>query len=190
MKKVDAREVECPMPVIMAKRVINEGEEEFSVLVAEQIAVDNLNKMADQMNYKTSVEEKSQNEFEVKFVKSKSESNKKESSENYIVVFDADKIGEGEENFSKKLIESFIVALTEQENYPDYVICYNKGVYLTTERENTVNDFKKLEEGGVKILSCGLCLDNYNLKDKLKVGSITNMYEIVGLMSTHKVVRP
>lgn len=189
MKQVDARAVECPMPVIMAKRVIKEGESEFVVLVKEQIAADNLNKMAKQMNFETSVTEKD-GEFEVHFKKSDEKISTEEKSENYIVVFDADKIGEGDVDFSKKLIESFIVALTEQDNYPDYVICYNQGVFLTTERENTVEDFKKLEAGGVKILSCGLCLDNYGLKEKLKVGKVTNMYEIVGLMASHKVVRP
>lgn len=194
MKQVDARGIECPMPVIMAKRVINEGENEFSVLVNEQIAVDNLNKMAKQMNYETEVIEISDTEFELKFKKSeaKNENVKAnlENNDNYIVVFDAYKIGEGDEDFSKKLIESFIVALTEQEKYPEYVICYNKGVYLTTVRQNTIEDFKKLEQSGVKILSCGLCLDNYCLKENLKVGKITNMYEIVSLMTTNRVVRP
>ena len=32
---------------------------------------------------------------------------------------------------------------------------------------------------GVEVLSCGTCLDYYNLKDKLQVGTVTNMYTIV-----------
>lgn len=194
MKEIDARGIECPMPVIMAKRLVNEDIETFKIIVDEQIAVDNLNKMASQVNYKTTVEDKENGEFELLFEKldeiSQEENLSLIEANEYIVVFDADKIGEGDEEFSKKLIESFLLALTEQEKYPEYIICYNKGVYLTTERENAVEDLKKLENEGVKILSCGLCLDNYGVKEKLQVGSVTNMYEIVGLMTSKRVVRP
>ncbi|MGO3017527.1 MAG: sulfurtransferase-like selenium metabolism protein YedF [Anaerococcus sp.] len=194
MKEIDARGIECPMPVIMAKRLVKEDVKIFKVLVNEQIAVDNLNKMASQVNYKTTVEKKENGEFELLFEKSDEISQKETlspmQSNEYVVVLDADKMGEGDEDFSKKLIESFLLALTEQDKYPEYIICYNKGVYLTTKRENAIEDLKKLEEGGVKILSCGLCLDNYGVKEDLQVGSVTNMYEIVGLMTTKRVVRP
>lgn len=194
MKEVDARGIECPMPVIMAKRLVKEGEDEFRVLVDQDIAVENLEKMAKQVNYQTSLSEKENGDFELVFKKSdqeaKEDGEKLMESEDYIVVFDSDKMGSGDEAFSKKLIESFILALTEQDKYPQYILCYNQGVYLTTQRENTVADFKKLEERGVKILSCGLCLDNYGLKEELKVGKVTNMYEIVGLMTKKRVVRP
>jgi len=56
--------------------------------------------------------------------------------------------------------------------------------------EKTIADLKKLEEAGVEILSCGLCLDYYKLKESLKVGTITNMYRIVEILRTHHVVRP
>ena len=39
-------------------------------------------------------------------------------------------------------------------------------------------DLKKLEQEGVEILSCGTCLDFFEIKDKLQVGEITNMYTI------------
>jgi peroxiredoxin family protein len=49
---------------------------------------------------------------------------------------------------------------------------------LTTEGSDVIDILKQLEEKGVEILSCGTCLDFYNLKDKLSVGRVTNMYEI------------
>lgn len=197
MKEVDARGIECPMPVIMAKRVVNEGEKEFRVLVSEEIAVNNLKKMASQVGFKVSVSEDN-GEYEVIFnkdddLKADNETDLPLSYENqsdYVVVFDDDKIGDGDIGFSQKLIESFILALSEQEVLPKYVICYNKGVLLTSQRENTVEDLKKLEDAGVKIFSCGLCLDFYGVKKELKVGTVTNMYEIINMMRSHRVVRP
>ncbi|WP_243342533.1 sulfurtransferase-like selenium metabolism protein YedF [Anaerococcus sp. AGMB09787] len=197
MKEVDARGIECPMPVIMAKRVVNEGEKEFRVLVSEEIAVNNLKKMASQVGFKISVSE-NDGEYEVIFNKeddlmADNKTDLPSSCENpndYVVVFDDDKIGDGDIGFSQKLIESFILALSEQEVLPKYVICYNKGVLLTSQRENTVEDLKKLEDAGVKIFSCGLCLDFYGVKKELKVGTVTNMYEIINMMRSHRVVRP
>ncbi len=190
MKEVNALGFECPMPVIMAKRVVKEEEENFFVLVDNQVAVENLEKLGKQTSYSTEVENISEKEFKVIFKKSENANESKEKEESYIVVFDSNTMGDGEEEFSKKLLQGFVLALTEQDKYPEYVVCYNKGVELTTVIENTVEDLKKLENAGVEILSCGLCLDNYKLKEELKVGQVTNMYIICELLTTNKVVRP
>lgn len=194
MKEIDARGIECPMPVIMAKRAINKGEENFKVLVNENIAVENLKKLASQTNFKVEINNLNDEDFEIIFKKQENlneeNTNKSSLTSSYIVVFDSDHIGDGDEDFSKSLLESFLVSLTEEDILPEYVICYNKGVFLTSKRENTIEDLKKLEKNGVEILSCGLCLDHYKLKQDLKVGRISNMYEICSLMTKHHIVRP
>ena len=59
------------------------------------------------------------------------------------------------------------------------------------EDADTLEDLKTLESEGVKILTCGTCLDFYGIKDKLAVGAVTNMYEIVETMENAKsIVRP
>jgi hypothetical protein len=51
--------------------------------------------------------------------------------------------------------------------------------------------YKALEAEGVNILTCGTCLDFYGIKDKLAVGTVTNMYEIVEKMEQSKtIIRP
>lgn len=194
MKEIDARGIECPMPVIMAKREIKNGEENFYVLVNEDIAVENLKKLAKETGFDVEIEEKEDGVFKLTFNKNeeKTEKNDKEESlsSSYVVVFDSDKIGDGDEDFSKSLLESFLVSITEADVLPKFVICYNKGVFLTTQRENTIEDLKKLADNGVEIISCGLCLDHYGVKEELKVGRISNMYEISSLMRTHHTIRP
>lgn len=91
-------------------------------------------------------------------------------------------MGEGNEELGKVLIKGFIYTLTESKPYPKHIILVNGGVKLSTENEATVENLKILEESGVEILSCGTCLDYYGLKEKLQVGSITNMYTIVEIM--------
>ncbi|MFO7774067.1 MAG: sulfurtransferase TusA family protein [Dehalococcoidia bacterium] len=66
----------------------------------------------------------------------------------------------------------------------------NDGVRLTTEGSEVLDSLKLLEEAGVQILSCGTCLEYYELKGKLEVGSVTNMYDTVeSLLSATKVVK-
>ena len=54
-----------------------------------------------------------------------------------------------------------------------------------------MKDLLFLDSVGVEIVNCGTCLDFFKLKDDLKVGSITNMYDIVERMEkAEKVIKP
>ena len=47
-----------------------------------------------------------------------------------------------------------------------------------------------LEKKGVQIFSCGTCLEYYNLREKLRVGVVNNMYATVdALLSATKVIK-
>ena len=63
-------------------------------------------------------------------------------------------------------------------------------MFLTTENEKTIEDLKNLENRGVRVYSCGLCLDHYGKKDELAVGEITNMYKIVEAMRSNHAIYP
>lgn len=197
MIEVNAMGQACPIPVIMAKKAVREntGKENISVKVDNEVATQNLSKMAAQLGIGVEVNKISEKEFTV-LLKAKDGVNlnpvdvPQTSSGEYAVVINSDQMGAGDEGFGKKLLEGFIYALTEQDVLPKFVVCYNSGVKLTTENEKTVNDLKALASQGCEVLSCGLCLDFYGLKEKLKVGSPTNMYRITEIMRTHFVVRP
>lgn len=189
MKTIDARGFECPMPVIMAKREIRDGADKLLVQVDNEVSTQNLKKMAEQTGFEVEITKIAEDDYKVEFSRV-SEAEIFNPGDEYIVVMDSNKLGEGDEDFAKTLVESFLLALTEQDTYPAYIIFYNSGVELTTINKKTVEDIKKLEAGGVEVLSCGLCLDFYEVKDQLKVGEITNMYRIVELLTSYRVVRP
>ncbi|WP_138160131.1 sulfurtransferase-like selenium metabolism protein YedF [Peptoniphilus catoniae] len=191
MKEINAMGLLCPRPVILAKKLIKEeSPKDFCVLVDNEIATENLAKMADHLGYKTKTS-KEDKTYRVAFEKVKDiEAEDKPQEDEFIVVFSSDRLGLGDEDFSKKLLEGFLYSLPEKESLPTYVVLYNYGVRLSTLNENTVSDLKKLEEKGTTVLSCGLCLNNYGLKDSLKVGQITNMDNIVDLQIKYKVVKP
>src|SRR5699024_2971975 len=105
-------------------------------------------------------------------------------------VLHTDSIGSGNEELGRTLLKSFIFSLTEQEKLPAKMLFYNAGALLTVEDSPILDDLKALEEQGVEILTCGICVEFYGLKDKLAVGGITNMYRIVELESIYKTVMP
>ncbi|VFB15547.1 selenium metabolism protein YedF [Urinicoccus massiliensis] len=191
MKEIDALGLLCPRPVILAKKLIKEEQpEEFVVLVDNEIATENLSKMADQLGYDTRVE-KEDKVYKVNFKKNKDKKLEQDySKDEFIVVFSSDELGLGDEEFSKKLLEGFVYSLSEKDQVPTYVVLYNRGVRLSTINENTVADLKKLEARGTTVLSCGLCLGNYKLKEELKVGQVTNMDKIVDLQIHYRTVKP
>lgn len=205
MIKVNAIGDACPIPVVKTKNAIRElgGSGVVEVSVDNEIAVQNLLKMAKQKEYEAEFEKKSNTEYIVTInvnggevsdakpvtkVTVKSDEIKLKET---IVVIDSDKMGDGDEEFSKTLLKGFIYALSSQDIPPAKILFYNTGVRLTTEGSASIEDLKVLEKAGAKIYSCGACLNNYGLTEKLSVGEVTNMYDIVSyLMEADLVIRP
>ena len=206
MIKVNAIGDACPIPVVKTKNAIKEigGNGVVEVSVDNEIAVQNLLKMAKQKDYEASSEKKSDKEYvvtinvageatadkapQLKAVQEKKDEIKLKET---IVVIDSDKMGEGDEEFSKTLLKGFIYALSSQDIPPAKIIFYNSGVRMTTEGSASIEDLKVLENAGAKVYSCGACLNNYGLTEKLLVGEATNMYNIVEyLLAADLVVRP
>ena len=205
MIKVNAIGDACPIPVVKTKNAIRElgGSGVVEVSVDNEIAVQNLLKMAKQKEYEASFEKKSNTEYivtinvnggEVSDAKPVAKETAKSDEiklKETIVVIDSDKMGEGDEEFSKTLLKGFIYALSSQDIPPAKILFYNTGVRITTEGSASIEDLKVLEKAGAKIYSCGACLNNYGLSEKLSVGEVTNMYDIVSyLMEADLVIRP
>lgn len=205
MIKVNAIGDACPIPVVKTKNAIRElgGSGVVEVSVDNEIAVQNLLKMAKQKEYEASFEKKSNTEYivtinvnggeasEAKTITKTAVKSDEIKLKETIVVIDSDKMGDGDEEFSKTLLKGFIYALSSQDIPPAKILFYNTGVRITTEGSASIEDLKVLENAGAKIYSCGACLNNYGLTEKLSVGEVTNMYDIVSyLMEADLVIRP
>lgn len=186
MKKINALGLCCPQPLILTKKEIeNSTEKEFLVMVDNETAVQNLEKFTKSSNLLFNFEKKSDKEFDVFITKTKdySLSNPKDfcdviDNSNVVLSISKNFMGDGSEELGKILIKGFIYTVSEYENLPKTIIFFNSGVKLTTEGSECIDDLKKLQAKGVKIVSCGTCLDYYGLKEKLLVGEVTNMYTI------------
>ena len=201
MLNVDARGDACPLPVVKAKKAIAalNGAGEVEVLVDNEIAVQNLTKMAQQKGYGSSAEKLAEREYRVRFTVGDAAVAAAEepavctpdARTDTVVAIAADTMGEGAEELGKTLLKAFVFSLTQQEKLPRTILFYNGGAHLTCEGSPMLEDLKVLEAEGVEILTCGTCLNFYGLTEKLRIGTVTNMYVIAEkMLNAGNVVKP
>ena len=198
MIKVNAIGDNCPIPVIKTKKAIQalEGPEVIEVLVDNEIAVQNVTKMATSEGGEVTSEKVSEKEYKVIIkigdaVVEECDCCCEEEKENLVVVISSDRMGEGNDALGKVLIKGFIFAVSQLDKLPKTMLFYNGGATLTAEGSDSLADLKSLEDAGVEIMTCGTCLDYYGLKEKLAVGTVTNMYSIVEkLAGADKIIQP
>jgi selenium metabolism protein YedF len=201
MITVNAMGDNCPIPVIKTKKAMQEitGPETIEVLVDNEIAVQNVTKMAVSSGGNVTSEKLGEKEFKVTIQMNGAVAKEAEEEAvctpdrkgDTIVVIASDKMGSGNDELGKVLIKGFIFAVTQLEELPKAMIFYNGGATLTAEGSDSLEDLKSLEAQGVEILTCGTCLNYYGLTDKLEVGSVTNMYTIVEKMAeAGKIIQP
>ena len=200
--KVDALGDACPLPVVKAKKAISElqGVGQVEVLVDNEIAVQNLTKMAQQKGYQYSAEKLEERKYRVLFTLGDAVSAQAEAVSSVctpdartdtVVVIASTTMGNGSEELGKTLLKAFVFALTQQDKLPKTILFYNGGAALTCEGSAMLEDLKALEAQGVEILTCGTCLNFYGLTEKLAVGGVTNMYTIAEkLTQAGNVVKP
>ena len=210
----------CPIPVVKTKKAIEKLEKPDTVetLVDNEIAVENLKKMASQMEFAVSdskinsgysvkitvddIDKINDNKMSATNAKATSEAkansiktgaddmvscNIKNSGEK-VVVIKSEFMGDGDNELGKVLIKGFIYALSQQDELPQTMLFYNGGAKITSEGSESIEDLKALEEKGVKIFTCGTCLNYYGLTEKLCVGEATNMYEITKKMTEASLI--
>lgn len=201
MKTIDARGMLCPQPVIETKKALKDiTDNELEVLVDNDIAVQNIMKLASYMKLEAVSSQMDEKCYRVEIktgvlsyavIESSESCCPDVKREGAVVVLSSDCMGEGDEVLGRILMKGFVYALTELEKLPETILLYNGGAKLSVEGSESAEDLKKLESEGVEILTCGTCLKHYGLSEKLAVGGVTNMYTIAEkLTGANVVVRP
>ena len=192
METVNAFDLACPKPLMMAKAKIDEGARELSVYVDNEIAVKNVSRLAEKYGLNVAVEI-IEGGWSVNF----SEGDRGVAAAaapaaapactpagcGYAVFIGKDHVGEGDPQLGYNLMKMAIYTLSESEDVPSSVLFMNSGVKLVAgDEQQIIDSVNKLIEKGTEVLVCGTCLDFYGLKEQLKVGEVSNMYDILGRM--------
>ena len=212
MISLDERGKQCPIPIVDTKKAVEPlgVGEVVETVVDNEISAQNLKKFADQRQYAYEMEKVSDTEYRVRLTVTEAAKELQDKGtatfneqdyqacgipaaapQGYIVVISSDSMGEPEKELGKILLKGFLFALSKKEDVPKKIIFYNGGARLSCEGSESLDDLRELEKSGAEIATCGTCLKFQNLEDKLKVGGVTNMYEITeALTGPYRVVKP
>ena len=192
MKELDAMGLQCPQPLMMAKKELDAGAEALAVAVSNEAAVNNLTHLGKRMNRETAVTE-IEGGWRVAFgagdgttfpdAEVSCDMAAAPAPPAYAVFVGKDHVGEGDPPLGHNLMKMALYTLSESGNPPASLLFMNSGVKLVAgEEQQIVDSVSSLVAQGTEVLVCGTCLDFYGLKESLKVGQVSNMYDILGRM--------
>lgn len=183
---VDARGLSCPQPVVLTKKALEEqGVSEVLTIVDNTVALENVSRLLETLRLQPTVDQKD-NDYYINIVKTESLAEiglDDNLSGNTIILFTTHLLGNGDSKLGAMLMKSFFYSISQLEGSIKSLIFMNSGVMLTTEGSEVLEHINLMEDKGIEVLSCGTCLDFYGLSEKLKAGSVTNMYTITERMT-------
>jgi len=196
---IDCCDLACPEPVLRTKKALEELPDDsiLEVLVNSASSVANVRRFAENQGYECRSQEKEDGKTLLTIIKGFAcELPASESDEtpepflNRTIFVKDDKVGEGE--LGLILMKGFLKTTLEFERLPKNIVFVNRGVFLTTDAQKhaeIIEILKQLQERGVNIYSCGLCMNHYGIApEALAVGEIGNAYDTMDMLLHTEVV--
>lgn len=182
MKRIDCRGMEGPGVITRVKKYFDSiGEGEAIVLVDNEIANNNISKYAMTQGYH--VDSENMSSYSKLTIEKRGCLEVLEEDRNIVVIISTDMLGKGDEKLGKKLMISYLDTISEEYRLPKKIIFLNSGVKLLVEDSKVIEGIRLLIEKGVKIYASSICIDHYNLKSKVLVGTKIDMCGIVDIMN-------
>ena len=101
---------------------------------------------------------------------------------NTMVLFTRFGMGDAPAELQKKLATTFLT-LVSQDAPPGIIAFYGEGVKLTCEGSPVLNQLRVLSDQGVRLVICQTCLEFFGLRDKVRVGIVGGMGDIIAAMN-------
>jgi selenium metabolism protein YedF len=193
MKTIDCRGMQCPKPLILTKKELNtlEPGQSMEILIDNETSRQNVERFLTDNGVEVSARRDSAM-FILKATKTLTEAVSGDeqaycapsgTKKPHVICFSSDTMGRGPAELGAILMKAFVNTVKEVNPLPSHCLFYNTGVNLVVEGSPLVEPFRQLSEQGVTMLACGTCLDYFGVKDKLRVGTVSNMYAILETLS-------
>jgi selenium metabolism protein YedF len=204
MQIVDTKGQQCPAPLIATKRALKEAHigESFQIITDNQTSFNNISRFLKDNKTEFSSGE-SNGVWTLTITKKTSEPVTTIPEEycatemphftrgDFVIAFHSDKMGDGDEELGHLLIGNFVKAIKDLDVLPRKIVFYNRGVILGVDDSHVIDNLREIEKMGVTMLFCATCVEYYSLEEKIKIGTLSNMFEIAQIMtSASSVVKP
>ena len=184
---LDCQGLACPQPVILTKKALDQRPPQLTVIVDNAAAKENVAKFAAAAGYGVNIEPAG-GVFRLHLLALGTTPatglpdagvSVEASESGPVFLISRSTLGQGDDQLGAILMKSFFVSLQELQPAPRAILLLNGGVQLAVDGSPVLAGLQELSRRGVNVLVCGTCLDFFQLKDKLAVGSVTNMYSIL-----------
>lgn len=96
-----------------------------------------------------------------------------------ILLIPREGMGVGEPALQIKLLDTYLRLLVENGSLPAAICFYTDGVKLAVEGSPLLERLVQLEQAGVRLILCSTCLNYYGLIEKVQVGTMGGMPDII-----------
>ena len=96
-----------------------------------------------------------------------------------VILVTNDGMGTADTELQHKLAGSYFRLLAENDILPAAICFYTDGVRLVCEGSPVLEPLAVLETKGVHLIICNTCLNHFGLKDKVKLGIVDGMTDII-----------
>ena len=96
-----------------------------------------------------------------------------------VILIPRDGMGSADPILQHKLLTIYLNLMIENTLLPAAVCFYTEGVKLVVEGSPVLEQLKMLEAKGVRLIVCSTCLNFLNLTDKVRVGIVGGMTDII-----------
>ena len=107
-----------------------------------------------------------------------------------LVVITREGMGSAEPALQKKLVGTWLTLPREGGDLPGAICFYTDGVKLAVEGSPVLEQLTRLEEKGVHLILCKTCLDFFGLAEKVRVGVVGGMGDILAAQTVAAKVVP
>ena len=206
MQEIDVRDLACPGPVLKLRDLLDAGEREIVLRVADELSRSNVTRFATSRGAEVAVEAPADGSFVVTITAGDGAATARPGEAELlacevpdgpgfagprVVQISAATMGTGDDELGALLMRSFLKTQAQLDRRPDAILFYNDGVKLCCEGSVLLGDLEALAAAGVEIIACGTCLNFFDLADRLRVGRVTDMLEIASrLADAGRIVRP
>lgn len=96
-----------------------------------------------------------------------------------VIVVTNNGMGKADEKLQLTLIARYFDLLLQNDNLPAAICFYTDGVKLVCEGSPVIEQLQKLESNQVRLIICSTCLNYFALAEKVKVGIVGGMGDII-----------
>lgn len=179
----------CPEPVIMTRAAVEKGAVELEVLVDNAVAVSNVTRFLEGQGFRVQHQENG-GEFKVTARREGAAASVgsapaagpapcNRGGARLAVLVAGKTLGREDKELGEVLIKGFLGTLSKLETPPVVLALMNEGVKLALSDASTCDHLKDLERTGTKILVCGTCTTHFGITERVGVGTVSNMFEIL-----------